>query len=52
MFVCVRPSFELDRLDPQILRQERLVLPNFADHRLGCLAPEEELHNPLGLDAD
>jgi hypothetical protein len=43
---------ELDCLDPQILRQQRLVLPNFADHRLGRLALEEELHDLLGLGAD
>jgi hypothetical protein len=28
---------ELDRLDPQLIRQHRLVLPNLADHRLGCV---------------
>jgi hypothetical protein len=31
------PTSGLDRLDPQLLRQHRLVLPNLAD-RLGCLA--------------
>ena len=36
-------TLELDRLDPQNLRQHRLVLPNLADHRLGCLSLEEEL---------
>ena len=34
---------ELDRLDPQLLRQRRLVLPNLTDHHLGCLTLEEEL---------
>ncbi len=34
----------------ELLRQRRLVLPNLADHRLGCLPPEEELDNPLGLE--
>jgi hypothetical protein len=38
---------ELDRLDPQILRQQRLVLPNLINHRLGCLTLEEELNDPL-----
>ena len=31
---------ELDRLDPQILRQLRLVLPNLTDHRLSRLTTE------------
>ena len=35
-------TLELDRLDPQNLRQHRLVLPNLADHRLGCLSLKEE----------
>ena len=43
---------ELDRLDPQLLRQRRLVLPNLADHRLGGLPLEEELHDLFGLGAD
>ena len=42
----------LRRLDPQILRQRRLVLPNLTDHRLGCLALEEELDDLLGRGAD
>ena len=33
---------ELDRLDRHPVRQHRLVLPNLADHRLDCLALEEE----------
>jgi hypothetical protein len=32
---------ELDRLDPHLLRQHRLVLPNLADHRLGRVALEK-----------
>jgi hypothetical protein len=43
---------ELDRLDPQLIRQHRLVLPNLVDHRLGFLALEEELNDLLGLGAD
>jgi hypothetical protein len=43
---------ELDRLDPQLLRQQRLVLPNLPDHRPGCLLLEEELDDLLGLGAD
>ena len=31
---------ELDRLDPQVLRQLRLVLPNLTDHRLSRLTTE------------
>ena len=45
-------SLELDRLDPQLLRQLRFVLPNLADHRLGCLPLEEELNDLLDLGAD
>jgi hypothetical protein len=45
-------SLELDRLDPQIVRQRRLVLPDLADHRLGCLTLEKELDDLLGLGAD
>jgi hypothetical protein len=30
-----KPLAELDRLNPRLLRQHRLVLPNLADHRLG-----------------
>jgi hypothetical protein len=41
--VTRRPLVKFDRLDPQLLRQLRLVLPNLADHRLGCLPLEEEL---------
>lgn len=32
-----------DRLDPQILRERRLVLPSLADHRPGLRGLEEEL---------
>jgi hypothetical protein len=35
---------EFDRLDPQLLRQQRLVLPNLAEHRLGC--PPARGRNP------
>jgi hypothetical protein len=48
----VRCLAELDRLDPQLLRQRRLVLPNLTDHHLGCLTLEEELDDLLGLGAD
>jgi hypothetical protein len=41
------PAAELDRLNPKIVRQRRLVLPNLADHRLGCLPLEEELDDLL-----
>jgi hypothetical protein len=43
---------ELDRLDPENLSQQRLVLPNLADHRVGCLPLEEELDDLLGLGTD
>jgi hypothetical protein len=39
-------SVELDRLDPQLLRQHWLVLSNLINHRLGCVALEEELRRP------
>lgn len=48
----LRQIAKLDRLDPQILRQQRLVLPNLTDHRLGRLTLEEELDELLGLGAD
>ena len=38
---------ELNRLDPQIRRQQRLVLLNLANHRLGRLPREEELNDPV-----
>jgi hypothetical protein len=41
---------EPDRLDPQIFRQRRLVLPNLTDHRFGCLPLEEELDGLLVLE--
>jgi hypothetical protein len=43
---------QLDRLDPQLVRQYRLVLPNLANHRPGCFALEEELDDLPGLGAD
>ena len=43
---------ELDCLNAQNLRQQRLVPPNLADHRLCCLALEEELDDSLSLGAD
>jgi hypothetical protein len=46
------PLAEFDCLDPEIVRQRRLVLPNLADHRLGRVALEEELNDLLGLGAD
>ena len=41
-----------DPLDPQILGQHPLVLPNLAGHPLSGLALEEELDDLLGLGAD
>ena len=38
-------SVQLDRLDPQNLRQRRLILPNLADHRLGRVGLKEELND-------
>jgi hypothetical protein len=32
---------EVDRLYAHLLRELRLVLPNLADHRLGCLGLEK-----------
>jgi hypothetical protein len=40
---------QLYGLDPQILRQHRLVLPDLVNHRLGCITLEEELDDLLGL---
>ena len=50
--IAARNHLQLDRLDPQIIRQQRLVLPKLTDHRLGGLPLEEELGVLLGLGAD
>jgi hypothetical protein len=41
-----RSLADFDLLDP-LLREHRLVLLDLADHRLGCLALEEELDDRL-----